>query len=467
MIPLIPNPVDVVANGATNLASNWLVDLAGKTGQSAQVFIEKSATFWVTGIKTPQLTTATSQDAYSPASTVGYLWSHLHWYVSALAIFSIIFAAGKMAWQRNGAPARELLQSILTLVVVSGAGVAAISLLTTASDETASFILKDATKTPDGQPTTFQTAFGAMFSQPAATAQTAVLLIVLYGLILISTFVQIALLLVRGGMLFLLAGVLPLAAAATNTETGRQWFRKSVAWTVAFILHKPVAAIVYATAFQLTREGSPTAAPGGLAPASGDQVIKVVTGLVMCLLAVFALPALMRFTSPAVAAVAGGSGGAVATLGGALGMGAKAAMGRSSGSSSSSGAGGGRRAGGSGGGGSESATGSKPQGSRPAGASTSQAAGKTTAKGAAGGPAGMVAAAVAQGIKTAPKAANAAVNNSGGDSGAGASAAKTAGPGRGGGSSGAARPGAAGSTGRGTPPSSSSTKEGPSGGKRK
>lgn len=263
MIPLIPNPVDVVANGATNLASNWLVDLAGKTGQSAQVFIEKSATFWVTGIKTPQLTTATSQDAYSPASTVGYLWSHLHWYVSALAIFSIIFAAGKMAWQRNGAPARELLQSILTLVVVSGAGVAAISLLTTASDETASFILKDATKTPDGQPTTFQTAFGAMFSQPAATAQTAVLLIVLYGLILISTFVQIALLLVRGGMLFLLAGVLPLAAAATNTETGRQWFRKSVAWTVAFILHKPVAAIVYATAFQLTREGSPTAAPGG------------------------------------------------------------------------------------------------------------------------------------------------------------------------------------------------------------
>jgi hypothetical protein len=126
-----------------------------------------------------------------------------------------------MAWPRNGAPARELLQSILTLVVVSGAGAAAISLATTASDEAASYILSDATKTPNGKPTTFQVAFGQMFTQPNPTSPTAVLLIILYGLILISTFVQIALLLIRGGMLLLLAGVLPLAAAATNTETGR------------------------------------------------------------------------------------------------------------------------------------------------------------------------------------------------------------------------------------------------------
>jgi hypothetical protein len=418
MVPLLPSPGDVLGNQAGQIVENWLIDLAGKTGQSAQVFIEKSATFWVTGIKTPQLTYATEQNPYTPASTVSYLWSHLSWYVAALAIFSIFVAAAKMAWQRNGAPARELLQSLLTLVVVSSAGIAAISLATTASDEAASWILQDAMKTPDGKPTTFQVAFGTMFAQPTPTSPTAVLLIILYGLILLSTFIQIALLLIRGGMLFLLAGMLPLAAAATNTETGRQWFRKAVAWTIAFILYKPVAAIVYATAFQLTREGSATAQAGALAPAAGDQLMKVVTGLVMCLLAIFALPALMRFTTPAVAAAAGGSGGAVATLGGALGMGAKAALSRSGGGS---GGGGGRSGGGGGKQSTESSASGGPQGnSKPAGKAatgSSQAPAKTATKAAAGGPAGAVAGAVAEGIKKVPQTANAAVNNAAGEDG--------------------------------------------------
>ena len=152
MLPLVPSPGNWIGNQAGQAIQNWLVDMAGKTGQSAQYILQKSATFWVTGIKSPQLTYATDQNPYTPASTVGYLWSHLHWYVAGLAIFSILFAAGKMAWQRNGAPARELLQSLLTMVVVSGAGVAAISLLTTASDEAASYILTGAMVDVAGKP---------------------------------------------------------------------------------------------------------------------------------------------------------------------------------------------------------------------------------------------------------------------------------------------------------------------------
>jgi type IV secretion system protein TrbL len=112
MIPLVPDPLGWGVDKASQIAENWLIDLATKAGQSAQVFLEKTATFWVTGIQSPQLTYATDQNPYTPASTVGYLWAHLHWYVSALAVLSIFIAAGKMAVQRNGAPARELLQSI-------------------------------------------------------------------------------------------------------------------------------------------------------------------------------------------------------------------------------------------------------------------------------------------------------------------------------------------------------------------
>jgi hypothetical protein len=41
--------------------------------------------------------------------------------------------------------------------------------------------------------------------------------------------------------------------------------KKALARTIAFPLYKPVAAIVYATAFQLTREGSAGVPAGGLA----------------------------------------------------------------------------------------------------------------------------------------------------------------------------------------------------------
>ena len=69
---------------------------------------------------------------------------------------------------------------------------------------------------------------------------------------------------VRGGMLVLLVGTLPLIAAFSNTEMGLQWFRKATAWLIAFALYKPAAAIVYAVAFKLGR-------PAGRAGAAGRR----------------------------------------------------------------------------------------------------------------------------------------------------------------------------------------------------
>jgi hypothetical protein len=93
---------------------------------------------------------------------------------------------------------------------------------------------------------------------------------------------------VRYGMLVLLVGVLPLTAAATNTEVGMAWFKRAVSWLAAFILYKPLAALIYATAIRLV--GTPAIAP--------DANLKVVTGVTMMLMAVVALPALLRFVSP-------------------------------------------------------------------------------------------------------------------------------------------------------------------------
>jgi len=133
---------------------------------------------------------------------------------------------------------------------------------------------------------------------------------------------------VRGGLLVVLAGVLPITASFTNTQMGRQWFQKAIGWTLAFILYKPAAALIYAAAFRLT--GSDAFG------ANGVGIVSILTGIGLMILALFALPALLRFVAPMTsAAIGGGSGGlAMGAMGAAMGV--EAATGAISRTSSSS-----------------------------------------------------------------------------------------------------------------------------------
>ena len=139
------------------------------------------------------------------------------------------------------------------------------------------------------------------------------LAIVLGAMALIGSLIQAFLMVVRGGMLMILAGVLPLCFSFWSTDSGKGWSKRSVSWLVAFILYKPAAAIVYATAFQLV---STTGGTGGLA--------NVFTGITLLFMAVLALPALLRFVTPLVAGVA--AGGAGMAMGVMTGLGAAALM---------------------------------------------------------------------------------------------------------------------------------------------
>ncbi len=145
-----------------------------------------------------------------------------------------------------------------------------------------------------------------------------VFILIVLGLIgLIASLVQIVLMVVRSGMLVILAGILPTTAAFTNTEMGRQWFQKAVGWTIAFILYKPAAAIVYSVAFLLMGNNS-----------GKDALIGSITGFTLMIVALFALPALMRFVTPMVGAVASGGGAGAGAAVGAMATGA-VSMGRS------------------------------------------------------------------------------------------------------------------------------------------
>ena len=207
-------------------------------------------------VDTPSVTT----NGTTPTNAVGFIQDQLWWYMAAAAVLSVIIGGARMAWEQRSQPGMELLRSLLTLVVVSGCGLAVISLLVEASDQFAA----ERRSTPGSDGLDFDEKLATMLGFTGGDRRAlGPMLVIVMGLIAIFvSIVQVMLMIVRSGMLVLLAGALPLAAAFTNTEAGRMWFRRFVAWTAAFILYKPAAAIIYATAFQLMSDGRVRMATG-------------------------------------------------------------------------------------------------------------------------------------------------------------------------------------------------------------
>ncbi|MUK01611.1 hypothetical protein GM708_06530 [Vibrio cholerae] len=310
--------------------SDWVGSVAGDALENLGVAITESlsqivttlSTFWV-DMPTSNLTTA---DGVTGSPTVSFLQDGLWYWTAALAVVAVIVGGTRMMWEQRGEPVRDLLRSLMTLTLVSGMGLAVIALLIVASDGFSSWIIDQST---DGNG--FAPAIQAMIL--SGEGEVAIFMVIILGLVgIITSVIQIVLMVVRSGMLVILAGILPTTAAFTNTEMGKQWFQKTVGWTLAFILYKPAAAIVYATAFRLVDTDL----------ANANVLLNTITGVALMIVALLALPALLRFVTPVVGAIASGGGGGMAA--GALGAAATAAMPSGARSTGAAGRGGGAAA---------------------------------------------------------------------------------------------------------------------------
>jgi hypothetical protein len=289
------------------MADNAINDLEKAIMEGMSQMVTTLSTFWVS---MPTVNLA-SGDGATPSPVVSAVNSELMPWTLALAVLAVIVGGIRMIWEQRGAPLKDLLRSLITLTLVSGLGLGVISILVIAADAFSAAIIERST---DGR------GFAESMSILVLTNQTgtAVFILIVLGLIgLIAALVQVVLMVVRSGMLVILAGILPTTAAFTNTEMGRQWFQKAVGWTIAFILYKPAAAIVYSVAFLLMENNS-----------GQDPLIGSITGFTLMIVALLAMPALMRFVTPMVGAVASGSGAAAGAAVGALATGA-VSLGRS------------------------------------------------------------------------------------------------------------------------------------------
>jgi hypothetical protein len=315
----------------------------------------------------------------------------------------------------------ELVAALIRSLLASSAGLGAVVILLQVGDSYSVWILD---KSIEGG---FTEGLKQLMSAPRADGLQ--IFIIVAGIIaMLVSLVQICLLIVRSALSVLLAGTLPLAYSATNTQWGKQWSQKHASWLIAFVLYKPVAATIYAAAFKVT--GS---ALTGKLEGVAESIVGLMSGLVLMVAALFALPAMMRLIVPAVGAASAGGMFAGAAVGsaasGAVNMGSRMAA----------------KGGSSGGGGAAGASGAGGAGGGASGAAAAKGAG-TAAAGAATGGAALALMAVGAAAKKGTQAVQAAVHDAAGEQPPqGGSSSHTPAPSqgggaRGGGSGGSAKP---------------------------
>ncbi|WJZ68476.1 type IV secretion system protein [Kocuria rosea] len=273
------------------------------------------------------------------SGSVGFIQDQTFYLTLAVAGLSVMIAGAQMAWTQRAEPARDLLKNLLTLAVVTASGVTILNVLVAGTDALAVQIIDSAI----GED--FQTDVLKLLALDNATSNGAadpvwlggnVILIIVGGVVaIIVNLIQLMLMVLRTGMLFLMAGILPLSAAFLNTETGKNFFQKVIAWTLAFAFYKPAAALIYGLAIKMSTTG--------VWEDAGSGLIQFAAGLMMIVASVFALPVLIGFLSPVLGSMSssgGSSGGAlgIAAMGAAIPQGAShlARSGRGFGSDSSS-----------------------------------------------------------------------------------------------------------------------------------
>lgn len=289
-IPVVDPNCDPLADLAQGTAKRFLEELAAQASEAAADMLRLVVSGWLS-LPSPDI----SQDSGPVALLRGYT----NWAVAAIAIGAVLVAALRMAWDRNGQAAGSLARGLVTMVVITGAGVPAVRLLMEIGDSYSDWILDRSANGNLGE--------RLLIFAPAGQAMSTMSPVMVIGIafmLFITTAGQILVLLGQGAGLVLLAGAMPLAAAAGISESGRQLRDRYLTWILALLLYKPTAATIYAAAFWMLGEG--------------QDVMTILTGLVMFAMALVALPALMRLLSPAISILPTGSAGS-AGIGAAAG----------------------------------------------------------------------------------------------------------------------------------------------------
>lgn len=309
-------------DGCALINPNCLIDTAvGNAGEKFVGYVVETAVDGVTGLldvlgtawfSWPSPNIFDEQSGLSPA--VSLISQSLAPYVLVIAALSFLFALGKMMWTLRASEAKSILRLLIILAAVTGVSAITVQTLLAAGDAFSPWIISQAA----GEPFTATTFQKRLLVQTIATGNLSAFLIVvllLSVLMMLGTLAQVAFMIVRAPLIITMLIFLPVAAASTATDEGMARFRKMIAYLLAAVLYKPVAAIIYATGIALVRTSDEGSAQ--------DQLLSMIYAFIIIVFAAVALPALIKFFMPiaAIGSSSAFSGGAAAAATGAVVMG--------------------------------------------------------------------------------------------------------------------------------------------------
>lgn len=268
-----------------------LDNLVSEATKSLGEMILNLGTWWVKA-PVPSLF-ITSSPAYK-------LQDYLRFLLAAVMIASLIFAGIRVIIDGRGDSLRHVAQSLVTVVVISGAGLTLASALISIFDETSVWLLN--TVTEESAETFGKRIIPVLWESTQVPGGTVpVLLLALAGIL--ANIIQMAMIWIRSILLMVIMGLAPIIASTIGTSWGRAWAGKILGFFSGLVLYKLAVSIIYATTILfLTSESS------GL-----EGFVSFLVGVMLMVFAAvcpFALVGLLMPTGAMIASSMGGVGGA-------------------------------------------------------------------------------------------------------------------------------------------------------------
>jgi hypothetical protein len=286
----LADPAGDVVTGALN--NSLTAILSGLTDQlhAGILFLSATLAGWIL-VPSTQVCPTTTVDWINTCAASGSPAAQVRgWLLPAtalVAVLGVLWQAITMTISRKGEPLLTVLKGLFSIALWGAVGIAGTQLALRAGDAYAYWILKQAIFGDSTNPT--GELGSAIASMSAGQSYTAVLVLILLQIpFLFATAAQIILMIFREGAVVILAGQLQLAAAGGLTRLTSGWLAKLTGWMLALICYKPIAATIYAVAFALM----------------GDGIRDLLMGLAVMIMALIAMPALMRFFNWSVGTVA-------------------------------------------------------------------------------------------------------------------------------------------------------------------
>ncbi|MBW0116408.1 hypothetical protein [Pseudonocardia abyssalis] len=214
-----------------------------------------------------------------------------------ILVGSVLVQSIRIILSRKGEPLIMVATGLIRYAVVSALGLVVLQIALRAGDALATELL-------DGAAGNFALLMQDVLVNGEGDAVFLVLLVSLIAAVL--SLVQWVLMAMRQAGLLVLAAMLPLAASGSLTRSTRGWLDKILVWLIAMVVYKPAAAFIYYIGFSYL--SSPSATDAG---STGTMI----TGIMVLLLAVIAMPVLLKFFAWSGTQIGGGGGGGSGFLG--------------------------------------------------------------------------------------------------------------------------------------------------------